>query len=276
LQNALYDWSNGSNLNSNSITQAGTYWLTVSQQGCATSDTVTITYKPLPIVYLGNDTTLCETTTLLLNASNNNATYKWQDGNNNATYPVNNGGKYYVAVNINDCVINDTININYTPIPNFTLGNDLFICKGIEYKLDPVMNTTVDYLWQDGSHASFFNVNTDGLYILKASNSCGIFADSVKVTTAICQLQLPTAFTPNNDGYNDIFRVIRPFPVKQFHMAVYNRWGQKIFESSDIYKGWNGTFNQTSLPTGTYVWFISLTDEEGKQQNAKGSVMLIY
>lgn len=276
LQNANYMWSDGNTSGSYSISHAGSYSLTVSQDGCTKADTISINYKPVPQVYLGSDTTLCETQTLLLDATNINAAYIWQDGSKNAMYLVTTAGEYHVEININDCIARDTIKVVYIPLLKISLGADTTLCKGITYTLEPTINTPANYLWQDGSSQPFFNINTDGIYFLTASNNCGSVSDSIRITTTVCQLQMPNAFTPNSDGRNDIFRVIHPFPVKQFHMIIYNRWGQNVFESSDIYKGWNGTFNNKPLPTGTYVWMISLTDLNNKQQTSKGSVLLIH
>ena len=88
-------------------------------------------------------------------------------------------------------------------------------------------------------------------------------------------INMPSAFTPDKDGLNDIFRVKYPFPVKQFQMRIYNRWGQKIFETTDINKGWNGTYKGWNAAIGAYVWTISLTDAEGKTQSMHGTVTLI-
>lgn len=275
LPDATYTWSDGKHTNNNIFSTAGMYWLNVTQQGCSKTDTIVLDYKPLPHVQLGNDTTICEGSSIMLNATNNNAQYTWQDGSNTPGYLVNNAGQYIVTVNMADCITKDTINIYYTALPSFTLGNDFFLCKGLVYTLSPAMNTTVNYHWQDGSTLPTLTLNTDGVYTLTATNNCGSLTDSITITTGICQLQMPTAFSPNNDGNNDIFRIKYPFPVKQFNMAIYNRWGQKIFESSDIYKGWNGSYKGTPASTGTYIWIIALTDAEGKTQNAKGSILLI-
>ena len=137
------------------------------------------------------------------------------------------------------------------------------------------MNTAVNYLWQDGSKQPFFNISNDGYYALTAANTCGILTDSIKAIVSLCTLNMPSAFTPNKDGINDIFRVKHPFPVSKFNMAIYNRWGQKIFESSDITRGWDGTLKGLPASMDTYIWIISLTDTEGKKQNAQGTVTLI-
>ena len=90
-----------------------------------------------------------------------------------------------------------------------------------------------------------------------------------------CVLNMPNAFTPNADGLNDLFRVKYPFPVKEFNMSIYNQWGQKIYSSADIQKGWDGTYKGNNASSGIYVWTITLTDTRGKTQSAKGTVTLI-
>lgn len=275
LNQAVYQWSDGSSSNSNMISKAGTWWLTVAQQGCSATDSIHISYKPLPAVNLGNDTTLCENSTLQLSAFNNNATYLWGDGSNAANYTISKAGNYSVTATVNGCSVSDAITVTYKSIPGFTLGPDQLVCKGQIIVLNPVVNPVANYVWQDGSTQSFFTVTTDGIYTLIASNDCGRLSDSVRISFALCSISMPSAFTPNKDGINDIFRVKYPFPVSKYNMAIYNRWGQKIFESSDITRGWDGTFKGLSLSMDTYIWIISLTDTEGKKQNAKGTVTLI-
>ncbi len=86
---------------------------------------------------------------------------------------------------------------------------------------------------------------------------------------------MPTAFTPNGDGINDIFKVKYPFPVKKFSMVVFSRWGQKIYASGNIAAGWDGTVSGAYAPQGTYLWMITLTDAQGKYQEAHGTVVLV-
>ena len=86
---------------------------------------------------------------------------------------------------------------------------------------------------------------------------------------------MPSAFTPNNDGLNDIFRVKHPFPVKQFNLVIYNRWGQRIFQSSDIYKGWVGSYKSQALSRDTFVWMINYIGMDDKKSVLHGLVTLL-
>jgi gliding motility-associated-like protein len=88
-------------------------------------------------------------------------------------------------------------------------------------------------------------------------------------------LVFPNAFTPNHDGVNDVFRVKYPGLATGYNLQIFNRSGQKIFETSDISAGWDGTFISQLQPDGTYVWIVRYTDSSGKKQNMQGSVVLI-
>ncbi len=275
IPGANYLWQDGVTVGQYAITTGGTYWLKVAQQGCSKTDSLIINYKVTPVVKLGNDTTLCEGVTKVLNATNSNAIYKWQDGSSNADFTVKKAGLFFVAVEINGCKAADSIKINYTAKPLFTLGRDTFICKGQAILLKPVLNTAVEYKWQDGSNRSELYVTDTGKYVLTVLNQCGTASNSIEVSRGVCELFVPTAFSPNADTRNDIFKIKYPFPVKKFNMAIYNRYGQKVFETADMQKGWDGNLNGMLQPIGAYIWVISFTDIDGRNKALQGTVMLI-
>jgi gliding motility-associated-like protein len=275
LPQAIYKWNTGSTLNTDTINLPGTYWLKVTQMGCISSDTIKVKYNPSPFIMLGNDTTLCEKQTLQLSAYNDNAVYLWQDGSNAPGYLVKSAGTYFVIVNLNNCSASYTINISYEALPFFTLGRDSFLCTGQQYVLQPAINTNANLLWQDGSSAPSYTVIKDGIYFLTATNECGSYTDSVTITTGFCNILMPTAFTPNNDGLDDVFRVKYPFAVKSFNMIIYDRWGEKVFETNNIRDGWDGLRKGEPSSQGIYVWVISFTDTNNKAQQVKGTVTLI-
>ena len=275
MSGAAYFWNTGNTTGSQKVNQPGKYWLQVIQNGCSASDTLAVNYQPAPIVMLGNDTTICEGTSLNLSAYYSNATYLWQDGSTAPQFTVSSAGTYYAIAAIGNCRSYDTINIHTSPLPRFTLGEDQYLCTGQSITLGPVINTNVNYLWQDRSTAPTYTVTKEGTYSLTATNNCGSFTDSVTITIGLCGLIMPTAFTPNSDGLNDIFRVKYAFPVQTFVLRVYNRFGEKVFESNDIHKGWNGTFKGENAQQGAYVWTISLLTAEGKAQSSKGVVVLL-
>lgn len=88
-------------------------------------------------------------------------------------------------------------------------------------------------------------------------------------------IYLPNAFTPNNDGKNDIFKGI-PVGVKQFnYLRIFNRWGQLLFSTTDYNKGWDGTWQGQSQPGGMYIVMANAVDFKGNVIAKKQTVLLI-
>lgn len=86
---------------------------------------------------------------------------------------------------------------------------------------------------------------------------------------------LPTAFTPNGDGLNDVFKPTAIGYRSLKYFRIYNRWGQIIFESHNLSDGWDGNIDGKKAEIGTYYWMLSTTDRAGKEQKMKGDVTLI-
>jgi gliding motility-associated-like protein len=88
-------------------------------------------------------------------------------------------------------------------------------------------------------------------------------------------LYVPNAFTPNNDGHNDLLRV-KPIGIKSFdYFAVYNRWGQLVFKTTDYKVGWDGTFRGERLVQETFVYIAQATDYKGRPLVRKGTVIML-
>lgn len=90
-----------------------------------------------------------------------------------------------------------------------------------------------------------------------------------------CLIAVPTGFTPNNDGRNDLFGPTNAFKARDLVFSVYNKFGQKIFESRDYTQRWDGKVNGRNQGTGVYVWILSYQDRSGKRVFQKGTVLLI-
>ena len=100
-------------------------------------------------------------------------------------------------------------------------------------------------------------------------------SDTAMVTINVNKLLLmPSAFTPDGNNYNDIFRIPRGVSLKLFEFAVYNRWGHKVFSTSDIAKGWDGRYAGVLCNTGSYIYTIDGI-LQGRKVLLKGNVILI-
>lgn len=89
------------------------------------------------------------------------------------------------------------------------------------------------------------------------------------------QLFIPSAFTPNGDGLNDLFYIKANFQPRNFEMTIMSRNGDLLFHSRDINIGWDGQLHGSTLPQGMYVYIIKYKDSEGKDQKQQGQILLI-
>ncbi len=163
-------------------------------------------------------------------------------------------------------------------------GNDTIIVKG--ERIDFNAQGGIIYDW---SPAKYLNATTlpnpfgiypdTGLFkynvTIQSARDC-IGSDDISVLVVDQgSLFMPNAFTPNGDGYNDL---LRPFSVgyrKYKYFRVFNRWGELVFDTDIIGKGWDGTYNGKKAEVGTYFWMLNAEDKDGNTVNKKGDAVLI-
>ncbi|HEV8084420.1 MAG TPA: gliding motility-associated C-terminal domain-containing protein [Chitinophagaceae bacterium] len=275
---ATFLWNTGKTTNTETINTSGNYWLEISQNGCMKRDSINVLVKPLPFVQLGNDTILCSGEMLTLNATNSNATYLWQDGSKQPIFIVNNPGAYSVKVLTNGCDTTGRINVAYTSKPSISLGNDTILCIKDHLLLNAFYPQS-NFLWNDGSTQPQYTITKPGVYSVNVSNICGTTPSSINITyeNCACKFYVPTAFTPNSDGINDVFKPGIQCLFDNYKLKIFNRWGQLVFISQNPANGWDGSWKKEPQPTGSYVWLMNYKDLlTGKSQEQKGMVMLIH
>ncbi len=269
-----YVWNSGATTSGIYVTQPGTYWVSVSNQCGSDKDTIVITLGVKPAFTLGQDTVLCSTTPVNINLSGAGTGFLWQDNSTLPTYTISSSGIYWVVVtNAAGCTNTDTLAVNFDSPPFIFAGNDTMICEGQEITLTPVSSGS--YFWNNGTSNLPLVVNTDGVYTVYTSNSCGTVSDAVTVRTekCSCNVDVPNAFSPNSDGVNDMFYVRGD--CEDFVLRIYDRWGEKVFESKQLSNGWDGTFNGMKMNSGIFDYYlITRPDTEG-QKIKKGNISLI-
>jgi len=169
-----------------------------------------------------------------------------------------------------DSIQTTELTVLQPPVP--LLGSDTTICENDSLVL--YAGEADSYTWQDGSVKDHFVVNNDGLYSVTATNTCGNGTASIRVTKNSCVIYFPNAFTPNRDGKNDRFGILNAFNVSDYHLKIYNRWGQVIFESGDPSIKWDGAFNGRALTSDVFVWQCSFRQNK-VLKSMKGTVMLV-
>ncbi len=272
-----------------------TYSVTASVGSCSATTSVKINTIPYPNASAGKDTSICLGGSAILSSSGGSA-YSWTPikflDNPNIPNPV--------AVNPSTGIIDYIVSVTDVlgcPKPSFdtmrvtveeVVANagprDTAVVEGQPLQLNATGGSIYEWTpatWLNNPNKSnpISNPKNDIEYIVKVSNSSGcVDTDtiSVKYYKVLPDLYMPNAFSPNGDGINDIIRPIA-LGVKSIEIFnIYNRWGQLVFSTSQLGKGWNGFFKGNKQETGTYVWYAKGTDYTNRRIEKKGTLILIH
>ena len=209
-----YLWNNGEITKSILVNESGEYWVKVTDNlGCSNSDTLNLTVNDLPIINLGNDTSICLNDDLTITA-NDNVGYLWSTGETTQSILVNESGEYWVKVTDNlGCSNLDTLNLTVNNLPIINLGNDTSICLGDDLTI--TANDNVGYLWSTGETTQSILVNKNGNYSVTVYDNIGcesiddinIHLDSIKdlfneKEKLLCLNDSITLKPDNFGGYN--------------------------------------------------------------------------
>jgi len=276
-----YLWDNNSIQAQRVITQPGTYWRRyVNLDGCVLAvDTFKVTGTQNVSLDIGNDTVICRNTSLTLDASTPGPyQYQWSTGATAPAITITSPGTYFVKV-FNDCGAgSDTIIVSEPIAPSAALPEDMLLCKGtpatLQFNQDGISNH-----WSTGETGCCIDIDSSGLYVLTTTNICGDTAsDQINITYSTCEqcILAPSAFTPNGDGLNDVYRVINNCSLKSFSLKIFNRWGQVVFQTNSPDKYWDGNKNGQVADAGVYYYYIRATPavKDVKEVVVKGDITL--
>lgn len=230
-----------------------------------------------PTVDLGPDTVLCSGSSLVLDASFPNSTYLWQDSSTNPTFTVSQAGTYWVDVTNPFGTTRDSIVVSYDSIPQVSLSNHTLTCPPEPIVLNVSSTPSASYLWQDNSTGTSFEVLEPGTYSVTASNICGSSSASSIVDIEDCEfvLEMPNVFTPNEDSSNDFFIPVKENGINELELLIFNRWGEIVYETTEISPSWNGESKGNQCVEGVYFWKIEASDFNGTNHSFHGNVHLI-
>ncbi len=219
-----------------------------------------------------------------------NLSYAWNfgDGNSSAerepvhTYATVGNYNVQLIVSSGACAADTfSLPVKYN-LPLVNAGPDLEVLPGKTIELRAAGASR--YEWQpvtylnNPSVANPLSIPFDDItYFVTgfASDGCAS-TDTVSIKVLKTNLiEVPTAFTPNNDGLNDQLKPLIYGIDKLEYFVVYNRWGQKVFDTNLIGVGWDGTINGKLQGPGTYIWALQVRDNSGKLVSKKGTSTLI-
>jgi gliding motility-associated-like protein len=257
---------------------SGIYYDTlVTYLGCDSTIAIHLTVNPLPKPYLGNDRNICYGQMIILNPGIFK-TYSWQDSTKGNNFTATAVGTYTVyVIDTNLCSAADTIRITrMDTIPRNFLPADKTICSGKALQL--LSGNYQLYQWNTGEQTPSITITEPGRYFLtvKDFNNCtGIDTVEIIKRNDCIPISIPNAFSPNADGNNDFFKPTITQEVAAFTMEIYNRFGQKLFETRNIVPGWDGKYKGTLQNSGAYIYRIYFKNESGYVYDKKGTFILL-
>ena len=286
-------------LNSPSVSglPAGSYTVIVTDgSGCSAIQLFTLT-QPAAITATTSATpTSCGnsngSTSATASGGTGTLSYFWIPGGQvTASVGSLNQGTYTVIVtDANGCIQSATAVVGGTPSATVNAGVDVLILTGDTTNLSAVAGTgAVTYSWTPSVGLSCSNCANPTASPLQTTQYCVTVTDTNGCTASDCvtitvetpcpenaAIDLPTAFTPNGDGHNDRFFIAGLNScVTQYNLVIFNRWGEKVFESSDLTVSWDGTFHGRSLDPGVFVYYFSAVFTNKQSVTKKGNISLI-
>jgi gliding motility-associated-like protein len=271
-----------------------TYYVQGNIGSCFDRDSIKVRTVPYPIARAGRDTLICWGTPAFLNASGGSS-YLWNppDYLNDPTIP-NPVSQNPMAVFIDYVVavkdtlgcpkpVYDTVRVNIDRIIANAGPRDTAVVMGQPLQLNAT--GSINYSWSPSQWLS--NTTTanpvstplDNIeYVVLVTNNIGCFdTDTISVSyyKVLPDFWVPSAFTPNGDGLNDVLTPIALGMKTVDLFIIYNRWGQQVFKTNNIEIGWDGRFKGLIQETGGYVWYAEGTDFLNKKLVKKGNVLLL-
>lgn len=295
--NTLNDATSGHPL-ATPVAPLTTYYVVGNIGSCRDSDSIKIKTVPYPTPYAGENQTICANTSTSLHATGGSI-YSWSpsiflsnpnSANTDVVMPaqttfyvvsvsdtlgcpktITDGVVVFVNEPVADAGPKDTSVVLGQPLQLNGTGSDYFLWSGY-----PVGES----LWL--SHLDIANPTAlpqdDINYVLTTTDTIGCFdKDTIRVHLykVAPDFYVPTGFSPNGDGTNDILKPLALGLKSVDAFKVYNRWGQLLFTTSRIGIGWDGRFGGAEQAPGTYVWYAEGTDYKGQKLFKKGTVVLI-
>jgi len=263
----------------------------IDNSGCADTASVTITVNPVPVLLVSNDTFICPQATVQLFVSG--ATdYAWSpfSGLTNSTIsnPVSNPAftTTYTVTGTNSfgCADSSTVVVEEKDYPVLTVTYDStsYCHEMIQLYADGLAG--YEYSWEPASDFSNPNVtdpivsptvNTTYSLLVTDADGCRFSYPIAVQYSQSDAIAIPNAFSPNGDGYNDFYKILYSCNFVLESFRIYNRWGQLIFETTDINEGWDGTFYETKCGLGVYAYVVVGHTYQNERVIQNGNVTLL-
>jgi len=300
---ATYLWQDGSTSPTFTLTTEGTYSVELVLEGCSAKASTVVVFNTLPTATISGDFSVCEDEWSYIPISCTGAppfSVSWTNGTLNGTT----NGRYlikipaiitgvYTLVDIVDqagCVgiVSGSASLvaHPNPIADFALNPAVTFIDNTDITFTNLSSGHISSVWNFDDESSLLNDNS--LSILHHYDNPGDYIIDLEVTSAfgcvasaINSLEIipfeyfvPAAFTPNSDALNDVFN-INTTKVNSFEMEIFDRWGESVYITKNVWKPWDGTYNGTALEQGVYAYKIWVKDPQDVLHKMVGNVLLV-
>lgn len=294
---SAYLWSTGQTSQTIQTTQAGTYFVRITEpvNSCINRDTITI-------INFCKDTTICEGENAIVSFYEDNLTsYKWtyEDGTvltnwnnvdfstpfnqNDSVVTISQAGTYFIDFAIEGESLKDSLELTVLQAPDKPfLSEQMTVClEEVSFTLD-ALNPGSFYEWSTGDSIQQIAINDPGIYYVKITepNMICSSSDTIEIFS-ICQtvVTIPNIFSPNQDNINEFYELIysNSFDwIVDFNFEIYNRWGEQVYTVSKQKVKWDGKQNGTDLTPGVYFYKYTYKDLfTGQVQSGHGNIQLV-
>lgn len=275
--NTTFLWHDGSTDDTYPVKSADTIaWVRVTYANdCFYSDTIRINRSPSPFVDMGFDITLCSSDTLFPIKQSESVDFLWNDGTTNPYQIVLSSGNYGVTVtNEFDCTAYDEIWVTVLPVPEVNIGQDTTI-RADDFVLLDAGNPAASFLWSTGDTTQTITGFADHSYWVRVEKDGCLAYDTIAIGEfPPCTLAVPSAFSPNGDGINDVLYV-RGNNFVEFELLIFNRWGQLVFQTKDVSRGWDGTYQGKEQAVDAYNFILKGKCVDGQVTSSQGTITLL-
>jgi gliding motility-associated-like protein len=265
--------------------------------GCEISDTIAVALRE--VILDAQSVYLCwrESATLAaIPRVNEPLTWLWRDAAGNAigsessiiVSPAQNTNYLVSAENNFGCRGEANVSVELSVLNNELISASA--SKDTVYKGETILLSAnppgFNYRWSPSNGLSQPNAavteatpNQSTVYTLTVSDSICVYTDSVSVTyyEIVCAdpfVFVPNSFSPNNDKVNDVL-FVRGLFIEELHFMIFNRWGEMVFETKDITKGWDGNYKGMAADPGVFVYYLNALCVDGQKYTTKGNITLI-
>jgi gliding motility-associated-like protein len=234
----------------------------------------TLEIKVLPAVVLDMEDTLiaCNGEEVLLYSHASHADYyRWSTGDTTENSRASSYGIYVLKAGNQRCTSSDSTFVLAVNVQNVQIQTSGDVCEEGKAELSVEIDS-VFYQWNTGETTASIAVSSEGSYSVKVFVGTCQAEQSIEIVCP-CKLSLPNVFTPNGDGYNDVYLPEIKAALNTFSMYIYDRWGNIVYHT-ETFTPWNGTINGQQASAGVYycVVFYSCMDTPQTVRTAQSSV----